>query len=283
MPLLQTSRPRGSYSPGVDVRILFWEFGGGGGRGLTILNYDFRSDVRHAPTDSRGAQPHLAHFFSALSAGFAEAGVDAREDLRDTEVGDLDLARAGHEEVFQLDIAMRDAVLVEVVDALHELLEDAESVIAAVGAGEVVLLHEAEEVAFLAVFHHMIPSPVVRAEAYALYDVRVVQALRDAEFRLDLLLVVLLYLARSLAAEFLDGMQLRPALARHECNFRGRTLTERLATSANEFALVGKFLVQVHNVNPEVVWQTQTHAPCLQARSGLGREPPLVSRELGLL
>lgn len=263
MPLLQTSRPRGSYSPGVDVRILFLGIWGRGVRGLTILNYDFRSDVRHAPTDSRSAQPHLAHFFAALSAGFAEAGVNAREDLRDTEVGDLDLARAGHEEVFQLDIAMRDAVLVEVVDALDELLEDAESVIEAVGAGEVVLLHETEEVAFLAVLHHMIPSPVVRTEAYALYNIRVVQALRDAEFRLNLLLVVLLHLARSLAAKFFDGMQLRPALARHECNFRGRTLTECLATSANEFALVGKFLVQVHNVNPEVVWQTQTHAPCL--------------------
>ena len=267
----------------MSVRGLLGQLGWRWESRLTILYDDFRSDVRHAPTDSRGAQPHVAHFFSALPAGFAEAGMDAREDFRDTEVGDLDLARAGHEEVFELDIAMRDAVLVEVVDALYELLEDAESVIEAVGAGEVALLHETEEVAFLAVFHHMIPSSIMCAEADALDDIRVMQAFRDAEFRLDLFLVVILHLARSLPAKLLDGIQLRPALARHECNFRGRTLTERLATSANEFALVGKFLVQVHNIDPEVVGQTQTHASRFQARSGFGRKTPLVSRELELL
>jgi hypothetical protein len=130
---------------------------------------------------------------------------------------------------------------VKVGDALNELLEETQAVLLALLTLEVTLLNQAEEIAFGAVLHNVVPTGVVGAEAEGLDNVGMVQTLGDTELGLDLVLVVLFALTARLTTEFLDGIEfLGVALAHHEPHLGGSSLSEMLAMTAKELALILK-------------------------------------------
>lgn len=131
----------------------------GAGVVVSILGEDFRRDVGQTATDTWGAATTFFHFLATLAAALAHARVQTAEDFADAEIGDFDVPFVVHEEILQLDVAVRDAVFVEVRDALEELLEEAEVVFAL----QVFLLDEGEHVAVLAVLHDVVPAAGVGA------------------------------------------------------------------------------------------------------------------------
>ncbi|KAI6775137.1 hypothetical protein HG530_001895 [Fusarium avenaceum] len=116
------------------------------------------------------------------STSEGEARVGATEDFRHTKVGDLKLAIFGDEKVLKLDIAVGNPVGMQVVNTLNQLLEQTHTILLSVIALEMALLHKTEKITFRAVFHNVIPTPMVSAKAEGLDDIGVVQALRNAEF-----------------------------------------------------------------------------------------------------
>ena len=94
----------------------------------------------------------------------------AAEDFGDAEVGDFEMAVVGHEEIFEFDVAVGDAVGVKVADAAEELFPEAEVVL----QRHVAFLHEGVELALGTVFHDDVPAAGVGAETDAFDDVGVV-------------------------------------------------------------------------------------------------------------
>lgn len=80
-------------------------------------------NVRLAATDARGTTSHLSHVLAALASRFPEPGVNTGKDLGHSEIGDLELAVRCYEQVLRLEITVGDAIPVQVVDSLHQLLE----------------------------------------------------------------------------------------------------------------------------------------------------------------
>ena len=94
----------------------------------------------------------------------------AAEDFGDAEVGDLEVALVRHEQVLELDVAMGDAVRVQVADPAEELFPQAEIVVQC----QVAFLHQRVEFALGTVFHDDVPAAGVGAESDAFDDVGVV-------------------------------------------------------------------------------------------------------------
>lgn len=92
---------------------------------VCIFQKHFGRNIRLAATDARAAEPDLAHVLTTLAAGFAKAGVSAAKDFGNAKIGDFQLAVLCDEQVLELDVTMGDAVGMEIVDALDELLEEA--------------------------------------------------------------------------------------------------------------------------------------------------------------
>ena len=202
----------------------------------------------------------------------------AAKDLGHAKVGDLEVALVRHEQVLELDVSVGDTVPVQVRDAAQQLLEEAQPV----GLAEVAPLHEREELALGAVLHHVVPAAVVGAEAHRVHDVRVVQAVRDAVLRLDLLDVIGLVLVLAALPELLDGVDVvrRGATgdgacagaraARHQLHRRRRARTDQLATPARQQARADEFVVELDRVDDKVVRQARAESTRLQAGPGRG-------------
>lgn len=185
-----------------------------------LLEEHLGRDIGLAAAQARAAEADLAHVLTTLAAGFAKARVGAAEDLGNAKVGNLELAVLCDEQVLELDVTMGNAIGVQVVDALDELLEEAQAILKLGLAFQVALLHKAEQVALGAVFHDVVPPSVISAEANRLDNVWMMQALADAELRLDLLVIILLALPARLASELLDGVHFSgEAFAHHERDF----------------------------------------------------------------
>ena len=85
------------------------------------------------------------HPNAALASCFTQTGVDAREDLGNAKVGDLELAVLSEEQVFEFDVAVGDSIAVEVGPTpLDELLYETGSVAGAFLLLEIFHLAEAE-------------------------------------------------------------------------------------------------------------------------------------------
>lgn len=111
-----------------------------------VLGQHLGGDVGLATADARIAQADFAHLSAALSAGLSGARMYAGEDFRDAEVCNLQLAVLGDEQVLELDVPMCDAVSVQVVQALQQLLEQAQAIAGAFVCLQVLLLDETEQV-----------------------------------------------------------------------------------------------------------------------------------------
>ncbi len=193
----------------------------------------------------------------------------AAEDLRHAKVGDLELAAAGEQQVLELDVAVGDAVAVQIVDAAEQLLEQTQSVLELEVVPEQALLHECVQLAGAAVLHDVVPAAAVRAQPDRVHDVGVVQALGYAVLGLDLLDVLVLVLARFLASELLDGVQLlaRSALADHELDRRRRAFADRLAPATRQQAGALELLVELAVVDEELVGQAGAEPTSLETGS----------------
>lgn len=244
-----------------------------------LLREHLGRDVRPAAADARLAEAHLAHVDAALALRGAHARVFAGEDLGDAEVGDLEVAFAVEEQVLQLDVAVGDAVVVQVAHAAAQLLEETQAVgglvvAAGLGGDEQALLDEVVQLAVRAELHDVVPAAVVGAQPHCLDDVGVVQALGDAVLGLDLLDVVVLGLVLVAAPEFLDGVQLvaGPALPRHNAHLGRGTVAKLAAAAEGDCARALELVVQLAVVDEELVGQAGAEAAGLHA-SALGGPP----------
>ena len=94
----------------------------------------------------------------------------AAEDFGDAEVGDFEVAIVGHKEVFEFDVAVGNAVGVEVADAAEELFPETEVVVQC----HIAFLDERVELALGTVLHDDVPAAGMGAETDAFDDVGVV-------------------------------------------------------------------------------------------------------------
>ena len=229
-------------------------------------------DVRLAAADARRAEAYFAHVLAALAAGLAQARVRPGKHLGDAEIGDLELAVFGEQQVLQLDVAVGNAIRVQIADALDQLLEQAETILPAVFGLEVALRYEAEQVTLGTVLHDMIPASVIGTEADRLHDIGMMQTLADSVLGLDLVVVFLLGLAMRLSPEFLDGIHFAGrTLAHHERHLGRRAFAEVLAVAAKQLVLILVFFVQIAHINGETIGEAEAHAAGLCPGTGIRR------------
>lgn len=148
-----------SATPDVDLaRVIF------------LLNKLFRRNIRFRASKTFG-KVHLVFFPHGL------------ETVGRAKVGDLQTAVAVQQQVLWLEVTMRNAHAVQIIDATHELLKKAVGFhgLQAVRGLE----NEVEEVAPVAVLHDLAVDRrglVERQEVERAHDVRMGQRGRDAEF-----------------------------------------------------------------------------------------------------
>lgn len=196
--------------------------------------------------------------------------MDAAENLGDTKVGNFEMALAIQKEVLEFDVAMCDSVLVQIGHAMQQLFEQAHLILPL----ERVSLHKREEVSVTAVLHHMVPSARRAAETNGFDDIRMIEAVSDAEFRLDLLLIFLFVFVPTALAKFLDGIMGIPGRSptAHDLHRRGGTSPNLLAPTAGQSTRTHELLTQITGIDMEVVRKTSAHPACLEPDPRIGRD-----------
>ena len=195
----------------------------------TFLRKHLWGNVWQAATDPRRTKPDFIHVLATLSTSRTQTRMDAAEHLRDTKVGNLDMPLIRKEQVLQLDVTMGDAILVKIRNAPDDLLEEAHLIVVL----EVITLDKREQLPVGAVFHHVVPTPIAGAEAIRLDDVRVFQAVGNAELGLDFLFVFSRALVLGHFAELLDRIpRIFVAFPVHDAHGGGCSFTNLLSPSA---------------------------------------------------
>lgn len=97
------------------------------------------------------------------------------------------------EQIVQLNVSMCYSILMQVSNSLEELLKEAHIIY----HKEVVHLHQGKQLPPTAIFHYVVPATIMSAETNSLDYIRMVKTVRNTEFRLDLILILVQAFFRS--------------------------------------------------------------------------------------
>ena len=167
--------------------------------------------------------------------------------LADAEVAYLDVAVAVQQDVVELDVTVRDAILVQVGDALHDLPEDELGVLL---TELTALAHVVQEVSAGAELHD---DHVVLVSLERLQDldvVRVAQRLEYSDLVHDLLLLALFL--HEVHVDRLDGAQLARQPMQAQVDLAEGTFTQHLANLVQLELRLGRLLVLAEAVKDQL-------------------------------
>lgn len=177
------------------------------------------------------------------------------EHFGDAKVGKLNEAVRSHEQILKLYVTVCDTMAVKIVDGPQNLLEETEPVFDLVMGFKEALVDQAVHIAHFAIFHHVIPTSRMCAEAECLNDVWMMQGFCNSVLGLDLFDVIRLVFSLFFSTELLDRNQfvLRPFHS-HDGDFRSCANSQLLPPTRKHFSRF-VLVVEFTKVHMELVRQ----------------------------
>ena len=217
------------------------------------VEHRIQADARRPNVDREALVPHVLHDFRSdvrWCSALLEQQLILFSPSTHAEVTDLDVSVAVEQDVIKFDVSVGNSVVVQVGDALHDLLEHKPGVLL---AELPTLSHVVEQVAAWTQLHndHMMLIGLERLQDFDVVGVS--QRLEDVDFVHDLLLLRLLL--HEVHVDALDGHELPGQPVEAEIDFSEGTFAQHL-TDLVEFQLrLWWLLVLVEAVHDELADQ----------------------------
>jgi hypothetical protein len=158
--------------------------------------------------------------------------VFSTENLRHSKISDLQVSIKSHQQVLRFQVPVSNATIMQIRDTAEQLFEATELL----GFTHEAPFNQAKQVAPSTVFHDMAP-PVRIADAKILgnHNIRMIQTLGDAIFRIDLLQIFFARLGFSSLSELLDSIQAAAGSLNlvHNLDYGRHSFTALLASPRN--------------------------------------------------